>query len=141
MKESPMSTSAPVPINMLYVDDDDRMRAMVENACDASDYTVTAVPLGDEARALVRRDSFDLILVDVVMPGLDGPATVALRRTEEREGATPMALMAAHRPAAEVNWLRARDVIGVLAKPFDRRTLPGLLRSLADEARYSAQHH
>jgi two-component system, OmpR family, response regulator len=141
MKETPMSTSVQMPINMLYVDDDDRMRAMVENACDVSDYTVTAVPLGDEARVLARRESFDLILVDVVMPGLDGPATVALRRTEEREGSTPMALMDAHRPVAEVNWLRARDVVGVLAKPFDRRTLPVLLRSLADEARHSAQRH
>jgi CheY-like chemotaxis protein len=141
MKETPMSTSVQMPINMLYVDDDDHMRSMVEDACDASDYTVTAVPLGDEALALARRESFDLILVDVAMPGLDGPATLALRRTDGQAGSTPVALMAAHRPVAEVNWLRARDVVGVLAKPFDRRTLPGLLRSLADETRYSAQRH
>jgi CheY-like chemotaxis protein len=107
-----------MPINMLYVDDDDHMRSMVEDACDASDYTVTAVPLGDEALALARRESFDLILVDVAMPGLDGPATLALRRTDGQAGSTPMAL-----------------------KPFDRRTLPVLLRSLADEARHSAQRH
>jgi two-component system, OmpR family, response regulator len=131
-----------MPINMLYVDDDDCMREIVETACQSPEFTVTTVPSGQEAVKLAKQENFDLILLDVVMPGLDGPATLALLRAQERrEAATPIAFLTAHTQPTEMDFLQARDVVGVLAKPFDPRTLPGLLRSLADQGRHAAARH
>jgi CheY-like chemotaxis protein len=129
-----------MPINMLYVDDDDSMREIVETACEGSDFRVTAVPSGKDALALAREIAFDLVLLDVVMPGLDGPATLALLRAQENYRSTPVAFLTAHAQPTEREWLEARDVIGVLAKPFDPRTLPSLLCSLTDRGRQSTKH-
>ena len=129
-----------MPINMLYVDDDDCMRAIVETACEGPEFTVTTVPSGQEALALARENSFDLVLLDVVMPGLDGPATLALLRAQENYRSTPMAFLTAHTHPTEREFLEARDVIGVLAKPFDPRTLPGLLRAMAHQGNHAARH-
>lgn len=120
-----------MPIKMLYVDDDEAMRDIVEVACQDPDFNVTTAASGPEALALARSNSFDLILLDVVMPGMDGPATLALLRAQESDVAsTPIAFMTAHTHQTELDWLGSRDVIGVLAKPFDPRRLAGLLRSM-----------
>ena len=124
-----------MPINMLYVDDDVMMREIVETACAGADFKVTAVPSGEEALALARDSAFDMVLLDVVMPGLDGPATLALLRAQEKYRSIPIAFLTAHTEPTERAWLEERDVVGVLAKPFDPRTLPGLLRSLAEQGR------
>ena len=126
-------------INMLYVDDDESMRAIVELACEDADFIVTTVPSGADAVALAQNNSFDLILLDVVMPGLDGPATLALLRAQEGERPTPVAFLTAHTDSIEMEWLRTRDVIGVLAKPFDPRNLARVLRSLVAQGRAAAQ--
>jgi len=120
-----------MPINLLYVDDDEAMRDIVEVACHDPDFTVTTAASGAEALALARANSFDLILLDVVMPGMDGPATLALLRAQEdRPASTPIAFLTAHTQQTEMEWLVSCDVIGVLAKPFDPRRLAGLLRSI-----------
>ena len=125
-----------MPINMLYVDDDDSMRAIVETACLLDpDIAVTTVPSGAEAVALARETAFDLILLDVVMPGLDGPATLAMLRAQEDGPAAPIAFLTAHTQQTEVDWLQELDVIGVLAKPFEPQRLTKLLRSLIAEGR------
>lgn len=129
-----------MPINMLYVDDDESMRTIVKIACEDPDFVVTTAPSGQDALALAQNNSFDLILLDVVMPGLDGPATLALLRAQEGERATPIAFLTAHTHSVEMDWLRSRDVIGVLAKPFNPRNLAGVLRSLVAQGRAAAQH-
>jgi CheY-like chemotaxis protein len=131
-----------MPINMLYVDDDDCMRAIVETACQLDpEFVVTTVPSGQEALSLAQQQPFDLILLDVVMPGLDGPATLALLRAQEEGPPAPIAFLTAHAHPTEVDWLQSRDVVGVLAKPFDPRTLTQLLRSLVEDGSHPARHN
>ncbi len=130
-----------MPINMLYVDDDESMRDIVETACQNSGFIVTTAPNGQDALTLAHNNSFDLILLDVVMPGLDGPATLALLRAQEEGDSTPIAFLTAHTHPVEMDWLQSRDVIGVLAKPFDPRNLAGVLRSLVEQSRRAAQHN
>jgi CheY-like chemotaxis protein len=130
-----------MPIKMLYVDDDVSMREIVETACCADpDFLVTTVGSGQEALTLTRKTPFDLVLLDVVMPGLDGPATLAMLRGQE-ERRTPIAFLTAHAQPTEREWLQELDVIGVLAKPFDPRTLAGLLRSLMDKCGSTPRRH
>lgn len=130
-----------MPINMLYVDDDESMRDIVETVCQDSGFIVTTAPSGQDALELADNNSFDLILLDVVMPGLDGPATLALLRAQEDGHSTPIAFLTAHTHPIEMDWLQSRDVIGVVAKPFDPRNLAGVLRSLVEQGRRTAQHH
>ena len=130
-----------MPINMLYVDDDESMRAIVEVACQDRDFIVTTAANGQDALTLAHNNNFDLILLDVVMPGLDGPATLALLRAQEGGRSTPIAFLTAHTHPIEMDWLESRDVIGVLAKPFDPRNLAAVLRSLVEQGRGAVQGH
>jgi CheY-like chemotaxis protein len=70
----------------------------------------------------------DAILLDVMMPTMDGPATLAALRADERTAAIPVVFLTAHVMAAEVERLRGLGARGVLAKPFDPVTLAAELR-------------
>ena len=122
-----------MPINVLYVDDDANIRSIVKTTCEADpDFSVTTVASGQEALALAREKEFDLVLLDVVMPGIDGPATLGLLRAQEKRITTPVAFLTAHDETTERDWLQSLDVVGVLAKPFDPRTLAKRLRMLIE---------
>ena len=57
---------------ILIAEDDDNMRRFLARALARAGYEVEAVGNGDAALELVRRHDFDLLLADVVMPGIDG---------------------------------------------------------------------
>jgi CheY-like chemotaxis protein len=65
----------------------------------------------------------DAILLDVMMPDLDGPSTLALLRQDEALREIPVVLLTAKVQAADRRQFGALDVAGVLAKPFDPMTL------------------
>jgi DNA-binding response OmpR family regulator len=119
-----------MPINVLYVDDDDSMRSFIELACRDPDFIVTTASTGQDALILAHKSSFDLILLDVVMPGLDGPSTLELLRAQEDNRSTLIAFLTAHTQRVEIDRLQSCDVVAVLAKPFNPRTLAERLRSL-----------
>ncbi|MBC7987744.1 MAG: response regulator [Sphingomonadaceae bacterium] len=59
-------------IRILLAEDDGSMREYLARALDRSGYQVTAVESGLAALPLLASDSFDLLLTDIVMPGMDG---------------------------------------------------------------------
>lgn len=127
-----------MPINMLYVDDDEIMRETVSTACRCDpDFTITTAASGEEALTLARDNDYDLVLLDVVMPGLDGPATLALLRTQAQEQSVLAAFVTAHLDVAEQHWLQTLGVAGILAKPIDPMTLTKRLRSLVREGPFA----
>ncbi len=71
----------------------------------------------------------DAILLDVMMPGLDGPATLHALRADPRTADIPVVFLTAKAMPEEVARLLALGVRGVLNKPFDPRTLPAELRA------------
>ncbi|MXO90566.1 hybrid sensor histidine kinase/response regulator [Pontixanthobacter aquaemixtae] len=72
--------------NVLLVEDEDMVRAVGERALTRSGYTVTTASDGEEGlAAIANRGPFDLVLSDVVMPGMDGPTMVkALRKAHPK---------------------------------------------------------
>lgn len=90
---------------------------------------------GAEAVALATAEQPDAILLDVEMPEMDGPATVAALRAEPLTAQTPIVFLTAHDGPDELARLRALDVAGVLAKPFDVGTLGDELADLLGWAR------
>jgi CheY-like chemotaxis protein len=61
----------------------------------------------------------DAILLDVMMPGMDGPATLAMLRAGESTAKIPVIFLTAKAMSSEIDRLKALGAIGVLTKPFD----------------------
>ncbi|USI72914.1 cell cycle two-component system response regulator CpdR [Sphingomonas morindae] len=59
-------------IKILLAEDDSSMRVYLARALERVGYAVSAVANGTEALPLLERDQFDLLLTDIVMPGMDG---------------------------------------------------------------------
>jgi two-component system cell cycle sensor histidine kinase/response regulator CckA len=118
------STDAPVRAptewsgggRILLVEDEDMVRAVAERALTRAGYTVTTAADGDEGLERVEAgEGFDLIVSDVVMPGLDGPAMV--RAIRQRHPGLPVLFMSGY---AEEQLRKEIDIDGVefLPKPF-----------------------
>jgi two-component system, cell cycle sensor histidine kinase and response regulator CckA len=101
---------------VLLVEDEDMVRAVAERALTRAGYTVTTAADGDEGLELVEAGGeFDLIVSDVVMPGMDGPAMV--RAIRASHAALPVLFMSGY---AEEQLRKEIDIDGVafLPKPF-----------------------
>ena len=79
--------------------------------------------------ALATTERPDVILLDVMMPAMDGPATLAALRAQPETAAIPVVFLTAKVLASEVDRLRELGAAGVLAKPFNPMTLPDQVRA------------
>ena len=116
---------------ILYVDDDADIREVATLALvDVGGLVLLTCESGSEA--LLRAEAFtpQLILLDVMMPGMDGPATLAALRALPSLYAVPAIFMTAKVQAGEVAALRARGVLDVIAKPFDPMALADDIRNI-----------
>jgi CheY-like chemotaxis protein len=109
---------------ILVVDDEADIREVAQLALEAvGGYRVTPAASGREALELARAEAPDAILLDVMMPDLDGPSTVALLRQDAATDDIPVILLTAKVQAADRRRLEALGVAAVMAKPFDPMTL------------------
>ncbi|MBU3717309.1 MAG: response regulator [Actinobacteria bacterium] len=109
---------------ILVVDDDENIRTIVDLSIRTyGKCEVTLASSGLQAIELVRQREFDLIVLDVMMPDLDGPATL----TEIRRGIpnfrTPVAFLTAKAQASDAEYLMALGASNVITKPFDPKGL------------------
>ena len=122
------------PVNrILYVEDDPDIRAVAELALvDVGGFETCLCESGQQALAQIDDFEPDLVLLDVMMPGMDGPQT--LQALQERPGglAVPAVFMTARLQPSEVEEYRAMGAIGVIPKPFDPMTLGDQIRELVD---------
>lgn len=120
---------------VLLVDDEPDIRRIGELTLRAvGKLKVLLAASGQEAIEVVRRERPDVVLLDVMMPGLDGPATLAQLRALDEGKDLPVIFVTAKIQAAEVARYRALGATGVVAKPFDPIALPGRIREILDEA-------
>jgi CheY-like chemotaxis protein/HPt (histidine-containing phosphotransfer) domain-containing protein len=104
---------------ILHVDDDPLMRDVVELALNfESEFVVMSCESGEEALAAVPGWEPDLIIVDVMMPGMDGPALLARLREKPDSAKIPVIFITARCPPAERERLMALGAIAVISKPF-----------------------
>ena len=117
--------------SLLYVDDDDDIREIVELALglDGS-IRVTSSPGGEQALAEMREQRPDLVVLDVMMPGMDGPAMFDRMRADPQLQNIPVIFMTAKANPQEVARFRDLSAIGVIAKPFDPMALGAQVRAL-----------
>jgi two-component system, OmpR family, response regulator len=84
---------------------------------------VRACASGPEAIETAARWSPYLILLDVMMPGMDGPATLTQLRNNPQTSEIPVLFMTARAQASEVEQFISLGAQGVISKPFDPMTL------------------
>jgi len=102
---------------ILVVDDEDAIRDFLRSALEAEGYRVLAADDGEAALTLCERHPPDLILLDLMMPRLDGLGFLHEFRRRSRHENVPVYIMSAVRTAAD--HARAAGVTGVFLKPFD----------------------
>ena len=72
----------------------------------------------------------DVVVLDVMMPGMDGPTLLKRMRRDPDLAHIPVIFMTAKVSSEEAERFRELSAIGVIAKPFDPMTLAGQVRSL-----------
>ena len=106
---------------VLVVDDDARVREFMRINLELEGYSVREADGGEAALRVIEDQAPDLVLLDVVMPGVDG--WQLLRQLEERHGSIPVIMVSGQvdeRSAAEAAQHGARGFVG---KPFDPQDL------------------
>jgi CheY-like chemotaxis protein len=84
---------------------------------------------GEEALAVALDWLPDIILLDVMMPMMDGPATLSRLQENQRTATIPVVFMTARAQTRELDRFRALGAVGVIPKPFDPTTLAASLRN------------
>ena len=117
--------------HVLCVDDDADILEVARISLElVGGLTVTSLSSGALCLAQAGDIRPDLILLDVMMPGLDGPATLAAMKTDPELRDIPIIFMTARVQPAEVEHYRALGAAGVVPKPFDPMTLADQLKAI-----------
>lgn len=111
---------------ILVVDDEDDIREIAQMSLeDIGNWNVIAASSGAEAIAKAASHHPDAVLLDVMMPGMDGPTTVQKLRENAITQGIPVILLTAKVQAMDKQKFAALGVAAILAKPFDPVLLPG----------------
>jgi two-component system OmpR family response regulator len=114
---------------ILHVDDDPDIREVVKLSLSLdSSFTVMSCASGDDALAIAADRSPDLILCDVMMPGMDGPAVLARLRERASTAKTPIVFMTARVQQRELEQWKSLGAAAVITKPFDPMKLANMVR-------------
>ncbi len=117
-------------LNILFVEDEADIRAVAEFALEDEGFNLIQCRNGQEALDKARDVIPDLLLLDVMMPGIDGPTTLArLREIPEYEH-IPAIFMTAKVQPQEVKQLIKLGALDVIPKPFDPLTLADRILSI-----------
>jgi CheY-like chemotaxis protein len=116
---------------VLIVDDDKTIQEVAQMCLElVGGWNVEVASSGLEALRLSAAHPPDAILLDVMMPSMDGPTTFARLQADVRTRSVPVVLLTAKVQPAERRYWEQLGVAGVLAKPFDPLRLPGQIADL-----------
>ena len=114
---------------ILYVDDEADIREVAELALSLDpDFEVRSCASGEEALRVAPDWQPDLILLDVMMPFMDGPTTLSGLRQDPATADMPVVFITARTQAEEVQRFKAIGGAGVIPKPFDPMKLAEAVR-------------
>jgi two-component system alkaline phosphatase synthesis response regulator PhoP len=118
--QNPLSTK-----RILLVDDEDDVREVAQLSLEmVGGWQVSSAASGAEGLRRAASDHPDAILLDVMMPEMDGPATFRALQADPATRGIPVLLLTAKARPADRERFADLGVVGVLPKPFDPLTLP-----------------
>ena len=119
-------------MRVLYVDDEPDIREVAEMSLSLDpEFEVRTAGSAAQALELMAEWVPDVALLDVMMPGMDGPGLLrAMRERPELEN-LPVVFVTARAQRSELQNFATLDAVGVIAKPFDPMTLAVQVRKFA----------
>jgi two-component system OmpR family response regulator len=130
-------------LRVLHVDDEPDIRAVVEMSLGLDpDFSLKSCASGADVLSASDVWHPDLILLDVMMPVMDGPATLKRLRERPETARTPVVFMTARAQAREIEQFILLGAVGVIPKPFDPMNLAASVRAFAQasEATMASMH-
>ncbi|MEP0545566.1 MAG: response regulator [Rhodothermales bacterium] len=116
---------------ILCAEDDPDIQAIIRMSLEfVGGYTVRLVDNGREALEHLPDFAPDLLLLDVMMPEMDGPATLNALRARPELAGIPVVFLTAKTQQSEVEQYLALGIAEVIQKPFDPLTLPEQVRAI-----------
>ena len=125
-----MATPEPT-FRVLLVEDEPVIRELVRTMLTGGPVEVECASEGAECVKLARTRSFDLILLDIVLPGLDGIAVCRLLKSDPTTARVPIYMLTAKAKQADIDTARRAGADGYIQKPFKAAEL----MKLVDEQR------
>ena len=119
---------------ILYVEDEPDIQAVAQIALETvGGFTIKICENGHQALAEAATFKPDLLLLDVMMPDLDGPTTLEQLHQKPELAHIPAVFMTAKVQPQEVAHLRTLGAVDVITKPFDPMTLADKIREIWDK--------
>jgi len=120
------------PLKILHIDDEDDIREVAAFALELDPGVELRSAGSGQAGLAILEQGYDpdVILLDVMMPGLDGPGTLRLVRERPAQATTPVIFMTARAQSSEVEQYRRLGALDVIIKPFDPMILAADVRSI-----------
>lgn len=115
-------------LRILVAEDNEVNRRLIHRMLEKGGHDVHVVSNGLAALERATRESFDLILMDIQMPVMDGLTATERIRASEAGRRTPIVALTAHAYQEEHSRCLASGIDAVLTKPFDRPALEAVLR-------------
>ncbi|HKW38631.1 MAG TPA: response regulator [Burkholderiales bacterium] len=116
---------------ILLIEDDDDIRTVTVSALElVGGFSVRACGSAAQGLEAIAEFGPQLVLLDVMMPGMDGVQLLAELRRRADTAALPVVFLTAKARTEEISRLRGLGALGVIAKPFDPMTLAEQVRSL-----------
>lgn len=111
-------------VRVMYVEDEAILQKITQRALETfGNMQVSICDNGANAVALARETKPQLIMLDVMMPNVDGPTTLALLNAASDLKHIPKLFLTAKAAPEEIQELRQLGAVAVLGKPFDPRSL------------------
>jgi CheY-like chemotaxis protein len=109
---------------VLIIDDESDIREVAQMALELiGGWQVSTAANGDDGVAQASTAPPDAILLDVMMPDVDGPETLRRLQADPTTAVVPVVFLTARTQAADIEWLEGLGASGVIPKPFDPVTL------------------
>ena len=127
--EGPHAPKIQTRARILVADDDPAILQVLDTVLSGDGYQVITAEDGNAAVELARHDGFDLILLDVQMPKLDGLAAARLLRQEPRLADIPIVMLTARTADKDIEAAFAEGVTDYITKPFAVSQMRARVRS------------
>jgi len=109
--------SVDVKANILVVDDEKIVRSLFKDTLEELGHRVTTADTGSEGLELVKQRDFDLVFLDLKMPGIDG--TELFRRIKTIKPTLPVTIITGYPDSEMMSRALTHGPFGVMKKPFD----------------------
>ncbi|MHB1529926.1 MAG: response regulator [Acidiferrobacteraceae bacterium] len=117
---------------IMTVDDTASMRQMISFTLNSAGYDVVQAADGDQALALARQTTLDLVITDINMPNMDGIALVKMLRTLPDYRFTPILMLTTESQDSKRQAGKNAGATGWIVKPFNPEQLIHIVRKVLD---------